>query len=55
MDYKCDCESLESIHLPNSIKIIGDKVFWFCKSLKSINIPDSVKKLTFKHSAIVNH
>ena len=43
MDYKCDCESLESIHLPNSINIIGDKAFWFCKSLKSINISDSVK------------
>lgn len=35
----CDCDSLERIKLPKSLKIIGNKAFKGCTSLESIEIP----------------
>lgn len=37
-----DCTSLESIRLPDSVKIIGGSAFEDCTSLKSINLPNGV-------------
>lgn len=39
------CKNLESVQLPNSLKIIGDYAFNECGSLKEIKIPDSVEKI----------
>ena len=36
------CFSLESVQLPNTLKIIGDCAFSHCKHLKRITIPDHV-------------
>lgn len=40
-----ECTSLESIYIPDSVKIIEHDAFLYCKSLKSIYIPSSVKHL----------
>ena len=37
-----ECESLESITIPNSVTEIGDDAFYGCSSLISIEIPNSV-------------
>lgn len=34
--------NLESISLPNGLKVIGDEVFYECRKLTSITIPDTV-------------
>ena len=38
----CDCKSLTSITIPNSVTSIGGGAFGACKSLTSITIPNSV-------------
>ena len=40
-----DCESLQSINIPNSVTRIGISAFGSCESLQSINIPDSVTSI----------
>ena len=40
-----DCETLESITLPQNITSIGSSAFKNCAALKSINIPDNVTKI----------
>ena len=37
-----DCDSLESIVIPNGVTTIGNSAFYECYSLKSIVIPNSV-------------
>lgn len=39
------CERLETVILPNSLKIIGGKVFKGCKSLKTIKLPNNLSEL----------
>ena len=46
---------INSITIPNSVEIIGERVFEFCESLTSITIPDSVKEIgegAFAYSGI---
>lgn len=43
-----DCESLESITLPMSLKEIGEGAFWGCTSLKHINIEDLINLKVIK-------
>lgn len=38
----CNCTSLESVTIPNSVEIVGEQAFWGCSSLKVLNIPNSV-------------
>ncbi len=38
----CECFSLESILIPNTVKTIGSSAFRYCKGLTSIVIPESV-------------
>ncbi|MBQ7257648.1 MAG: leucine-rich repeat protein [Abditibacteriota bacterium] len=38
-----DCNSLQKIILPDSIKYISDKSFANCKSLKNINLPNNIE------------
>ena len=37
-----DCQNLQSIELPQSLKIIGQRAFANCSKLSAIDIPDSV-------------
>jgi len=37
--------TLESVHLPDSIREIGEGSFWGCNNLKSINFPKSLKTI----------
>ena len=39
------CESLVSVEIPNSVKIIGNEAFYGCSSLTSIDIPASVESI----------
>lgn len=39
------CKNLESVQLPNSLKVIGCYAFNECESLKEIKIPDSVERI----------
>ena len=39
-----DCDSLQSITIPESVTSIGPLAFVYCSSLESITIPDSVTK-----------
>ena len=41
------CESLNSIHLPESINSIGYGAFWDCKSLTSIHLPESLTSIGY--------
>lgn len=38
----CNCGSLTSVHLPDTLERIRHSAFRFCRNLKDINIPDSV-------------
>ena len=40
-----DCDSLQSVTIPNSVKSIGDHAFRRCKSLQSVTIPNSVTSI----------
>ena len=40
-----DCDKLQSVTIPDTVKEIGDSTFENCKSLEKINIPDSVNKI----------
>ncbi len=40
-----NCESLNSISLPNSLTTIDREVFKNCKSLESVDIPNSIMTL----------
>ncbi len=37
-----ECESLQSVIIPNSVTSIGDYAFSLCQSLQSVTIPNSV-------------
>lgn len=39
----CNFKSIETVYLPDSVKIIGDNTFEGCSSLKSININSNIK------------
>lgn len=41
-----DCESLQTINLPNSVKSIGKGAFSNCTNLESINIPEGIEVLS---------
>ena len=41
----CDCESLTSITIPNSVTSIGGGAFKGCSSLTSVTIPNSVTSI----------
>ena len=41
----CNCMSLASIDIPNSVTTIGDSAFYRCKSLTSIKLPNSVTSI----------
>jgi len=43
----CDCDSLESVIIPNSVTNIGSQSFWECSSLKSISIPEGVTSIEY--------
>ena len=40
-----DCDKLQSVTIPDTVKEIGDSAFENCKALEKINIPDSVTKI----------
>lgn len=40
-----NCESLEEIILPSSLKMIGRMAFCYCENLESIVIPEGVRKI----------
>ncbi len=40
-----NCNSLESLIIPNSVKFIGYGAFKYCRGLTSINIPNSVTSI----------
>ena len=53
-----NCEKLESINIPNSIKKIDHLAFVSCKMLSDINIPDSVTSIgafDFSNTAFFNN
>ncbi len=43
----CECSSLESVTIGNSVTSIGDFAFAYCSSLTSITIPDSVTSIGY--------
>ena len=42
------CPNIETISIPNTLKIIGTGAFYLCKNLKSIKIPKTVKTIGSK-------
>ena len=42
-----DCETLENITIPESVKFMGDRAFENCTSLKSVTIPKNLKKVSW--------
>lgn len=43
----CECKSLQSIELPNSIMSIGKDAFYKCETLQSIKIPNLVTSIGY--------
>ncbi|MCM1505634.1 MAG: leucine-rich repeat protein [Ruminococcus flavefaciens] len=43
----CNCSYLESVVIPDSVKVIGERAFFGCTSLTSIEIPDSVTSIEY--------
>lgn len=41
----CECDSLNSVVIPDGVAVIGNDAFSYCESLKSIIIPDSVTSI----------
>ena len=41
----CDCESLITITIPNSVTAIGYAAFSYCRSLKSVTLPNSITEI----------
>ena len=41
----CDCSSLTSVTIPDSVTSIGNYAFTYCSSLTSVTIPDSVTSI----------
>ena len=39
------CIDLEKLKLPQSLRVIGDNVFYGCDKLKNVVIPDGLKKI----------
>lgn len=44
-EFFADCKTLESVVLPDTLKVLGDSCFMSCTSLKSINIPNNIKEI----------
>ncbi len=40
-----DCKDLESVEIPNTVKVINDRAFFACSKLTSINIPNGVETI----------
>ena len=41
----CNCESLNSVTLPSTLKRIGENAFYQCPSLTSINLPEGLNSI----------
>lgn len=39
------CSLLESVELPNTLKIVGEKAFDWCLRLRKVNLPDSIETI----------
>ena len=40
-----DCADLESVIIPDSVKIIGESVFYYCVNLKSVTLPNTITSI----------
>ena len=43
----CGCSLLESVTIPNTVKIIGEDAFYECDTLKTITIPEGVSQIGY--------
>lgn len=41
------CEELETVEIPEGIKIVGSYAFLGCKKLKNVRFPQSIKEIKF--------
>ena len=39
------CETLESITIPDTVKVIGNAAFLYCSRIKEVNIPEGVEQI----------
>jgi hypothetical protein len=42
----CRCSGLTRLHVPSSVKTLGDQAFYECTGLKELQIPASISNLT---------